>query len=72
MFRGSITALLTPSAKSGGFDEKAFPAFVDWPIAEVTTGLVRRHDGQSPRSRTTSTGWSSVCVGSQGQGAGDS
>ena len=40
MFRGSITALVTPFAKSGGFDEKAFRAFVDWQIAEGTTGLV--------------------------------
>jgi 4-hydroxy-tetrahydrodipicolinate synthase len=40
MFRGSITALVTPFAKSGGFDEKAFRAFVDWQIAEGSTGLV--------------------------------
>ena len=40
MFRGSITALVTPFAKSGGFDEKAFRAFVDWQIAEGSSGLV--------------------------------
>ena len=40
MLRGSITALVTPFAKSGGFDEKAFRAFVDWQIAEGTSGLV--------------------------------
>ena len=40
MLRGSITALVTPFAKSGGFDEKAFRAFVDWQIAEGSSGLV--------------------------------
>ena len=40
MLRGSITALVTPFAKSGGFDEKAFRAFVDWQIAEGSKGLV--------------------------------
>ena len=40
MLRGSITALVTPFAKNGGFDEKAFRAFVDWQIAEGTSGLV--------------------------------
>jgi 4-hydroxy-tetrahydrodipicolinate synthase len=40
MLRGSITALVTPFAKSGGFDEKAFRAFVDWQIAEGSNGLV--------------------------------
>jgi len=39
MFRGSITALLTPFA-NGAVDEKAFSAFVDWQIAEGTHGLV--------------------------------
>jgi 4-hydroxy-tetrahydrodipicolinate synthase len=40
MLRGSLTALVTPFEKSGRFDEKAFRAFVDWQIAEGTTGLV--------------------------------
>ena len=40
MLRGSLTALVTPFAKSGGFDEKAFRAFVDWQIAEGSKGLV--------------------------------
>ena len=40
MLRGSITALVTPFEKSGGFDEKAFRAFVEWQIAEGTKGLV--------------------------------
>lgn len=39
MFRGSITALLTPFA-NGVVDEKAFSAFVDWQITEGTHGLV--------------------------------
>ena len=40
MLRGSLTALVTPFDKSGRFDEKAFRGFVDWQIAEGTTGLV--------------------------------
>jgi 4-hydroxy-tetrahydrodipicolinate synthase len=40
MLRGSIPALVTPFATSGGFDEKAFRAFVDWQIAEGSSGLV--------------------------------
>jgi 4-hydroxy-tetrahydrodipicolinate synthase len=40
MLRGSLTALVTPFDKGGRFDEKAFRAFVDWQIAEGTTGLV--------------------------------
>ena len=39
MFSGSITALLTPF-RDGKVDEPAFQAFVDWQIAEGTTGLV--------------------------------
>ncbi len=34
MFKGSITALVTPFDTAGRFDEKAFRAFVDWQIAE--------------------------------------
>lgn len=40
MLRGSLTALVTPFGKSGRFDEKAFRSFVEWQIAEGTTGLV--------------------------------
>ncbi|HEY4191224.1 MAG TPA: 4-hydroxy-tetrahydrodipicolinate synthase [Mesorhizobium sp.] len=40
MLRGSLTALVTPFDKDGRFDEKAFRAFVEWQIAEGTTGLV--------------------------------
>ncbi|GLS32985.1 4-hydroxy-tetrahydrodipicolinate synthase [Mesorhizobium albiziae] len=40
MLRGSLTALVTPFDKSGRLDEKAFRAFVEWQIAEGTTGLV--------------------------------
>ncbi len=39
MFRGSITALITPFA-NGAVDEKAFASFVDWQIKEGTHGLV--------------------------------
>src|SRR4029079_19415727 len=38
-FRGSFTALVTPS-KNGSVDEKAFRELVDWEIAEGTNGLV--------------------------------
>lgn len=40
MFRGSITALVTPFTASGALDEKAFRDFVEWQIAEGTSGLV--------------------------------
>ncbi len=39
MFRGSIPALVTPF-RDGAFDEAIFRAFVDWQIAEGSTGLV--------------------------------
>jgi 4-hydroxy-tetrahydrodipicolinate synthase len=39
MFKGSITALITPFS-GGAVDEKAFQSFVDWQIAEGTHGLV--------------------------------
>ncbi len=39
MFRGSITALITPF-KDGSIDEQAFQSFVEWQIAEGTHGLV--------------------------------
>ncbi|WOJ89753.1 4-hydroxy-tetrahydrodipicolinate synthase [Methylocapsa polymorpha] len=37
-FKGSITALVTPF-RSGGFDESAFRALVDWQIENGTHGL---------------------------------
>jgi 4-hydroxy-tetrahydrodipicolinate synthase len=40
MFKGSITALVTPFTKEGAFDEKRFREFVEWQIAEGTSGLV--------------------------------
>jgi 4-hydroxy-tetrahydrodipicolinate synthase len=39
MFRGSITALITPF-RDGGVDEKAFRELVEWQIAEGSDGLV--------------------------------
>jgi 4-hydroxy-tetrahydrodipicolinate synthase len=37
---GSLTALVTPFSSDGSLDEKAFGDFVEWQIAEGTTGLV--------------------------------
>lgn len=39
MFKGSITALVTPFAQ-GSVDESAFQKFVEWQISEGTAGLV--------------------------------
>ena len=39
MFKGSLTALITPFAR-GKVDEKSFGRFVEWQIAEGTSGLV--------------------------------
>jgi 4-hydroxy-tetrahydrodipicolinate synthase len=39
MFKGSITALVTP-IRDGRLDEEAFRAFVEWQIGEGTHGLV--------------------------------
>jgi 4-hydroxy-tetrahydrodipicolinate synthase len=39
MFKGSITALVTPM-RDGKLDEEAFRAFVDWQITEGSHGLV--------------------------------
>ncbi len=39
MFKGSITALLTPF-KAGKVDEKTYQSFVDWQIKEGTHGFV--------------------------------
>ena len=48
MFRGSITALITPFA-DGAVDEKAFSAFVDWQIKGGSHGLVPMGTtGESP------------------------
>ena len=40
MFKGSITALITPFLRNGKIDEKAFQDLVAWQIAEGTHGLV--------------------------------
>ncbi|MCT8998923.1 4-hydroxy-tetrahydrodipicolinate synthase [Chelativorans intermedius] len=40
MFRGSITALVTPFRKDGSLDKDAFRALVDWQIEEGSNGLV--------------------------------
>lgn len=40
MFRGSLTALVTPFQKDGSLDKKAFSELVEWQIAEGTNGLV--------------------------------
>jgi 4-hydroxy-tetrahydrodipicolinate synthase len=48
MFRGSITALITPF-KDGQVDQAAFQAFVEWQIDEGTHGLVPTGTtGESP------------------------
>ncbi|MDP6389338.1 MAG: 4-hydroxy-tetrahydrodipicolinate synthase [Alphaproteobacteria bacterium] len=39
MFKGSMTALITPF-KNGGVDEEAFQSFVDWQIQEGSHGVV--------------------------------
>ena len=39
MFKGSITALVTPM-QNGSLDEPAFRAFVEWQIREGSHGLV--------------------------------
>ncbi len=49
MFKGSITALITPFAEDGSFDETAFRSLVDWQIAEGSHGLVScGTTGESP------------------------
>jgi 4-hydroxy-tetrahydrodipicolinate synthase len=40
MFHGSLTALITPMAEDGSVDFAAYARFVDWQIAEGTSGLV--------------------------------
>ncbi len=39
-FKGSIPALVTPFAKDGSLDEKAFRSFVEWQIDQGSHGLV--------------------------------
>ncbi|MED6309378.1 MAG: dihydrodipicolinate synthase family protein, partial [Pseudomonadota bacterium] len=39
MFKGSITALITPF-KNGEVDEESFQSFVDWQINEGSHGVV--------------------------------
>jgi len=39
MFKGSLTALITPF-KNGGIDEEGFQAFVDWQVTEGSDGVV--------------------------------
>ena len=49
MFKGSITALVTPFTRDGALDEKAFRDFVEWQIAEGSNGLVPMGTtGESP------------------------
>ena len=40
MFKGSLTALVTPFNAKGKVDEKAFKELVEWQIAEGSNGLV--------------------------------
>ncbi len=40
MFSGSIPALVTPFESDGSFAEKAYRDFIEWQIAEGSTGLV--------------------------------
>ena len=40
MFSGSIPALVTPFTEDGSFDETAYRDFIEWQIAEGSTGLV--------------------------------
>jgi 4-hydroxy-tetrahydrodipicolinate synthase len=40
MFKGSLTALVTPFQEDGSLDEAAFRALVEWQIGEGTQGLV--------------------------------
>src|SRR5699024_9817336 len=40
MFKGSMTALVTPFNDDGSLDESGFCSFVDWQIKEGSHGLV--------------------------------
>jgi 4-hydroxy-tetrahydrodipicolinate synthase len=49
MFRGSMTALITPMQDDGSVDEAAFQRFVDWQISEGTDGVIPTGTtGESP------------------------
>jgi 4-hydroxy-tetrahydrodipicolinate synthase len=40
MFKGSITALITPMTEAGALDEAAYARFIDWQITQGTAALV--------------------------------
>jgi 4-hydroxy-tetrahydrodipicolinate synthase len=40
MFKGSITALITPMTESGAIDEHAYARFIDWQITEGSSAIV--------------------------------
>src|SRR5690606_8971510 len=40
MFRGSITALVTPFREDGSLDKEAFSSLVEWQIQEGSNGFV--------------------------------
>ena len=40
LFKGSLTALITPMVEDGSVDEKAFQKFVQWQIDQGTDGLI--------------------------------
>jgi 4-hydroxy-tetrahydrodipicolinate synthase len=40
MFKGSITALITPMTDAGAFDEPAYARFIDWQITQGTSAIV--------------------------------
>ena len=53
MFRGSLTALVTPFTRDGALDKDAFRSLVEWQIAEGTNGLVPVVRRGLTRSRVT-------------------
>ena len=67
MFKGSITALVTPM-RNGKVDEEAFRSFIEWQIAEGTDGLVPvGTTGESPTlSHTEHKRVVEVCVETAG------
>ena len=40
MFKGSITALITPMTEAGALDEAAYARFIDWQITQGTAAIV--------------------------------
>jgi 4-hydroxy-tetrahydrodipicolinate synthase len=40
MFKGSITALITPMTEAGALDEPAYARFIDWQITQGTAAIV--------------------------------